>query len=279
MIGTNQSAHHNLPAIAMNANPATFHRTHDKVSIPAGELLQGYISDAQLTEGDRLPPERILAAKLGVSRGNLRQALAAAEATGEIWRHVGKGTFVGSLAPSSGSELASQLARHSNPTEVIEARTLLEPKLAALAALRGTPQSFAALQMIVSKGLAAQDPKASHVYGNEFHHAIARMAGNHLLMGLFEAIFKVRDLNSWGKLRPALSTKQELAKLWEQHHLIAQAIVSRDAREAEALTRLHIDELHRSISAGQDALLASRPQHAWPSGLQNSPAAAGRAAD
>ena len=253
----------------MNFITSRLHSPDDKALVSALERLKRHISDGQLKEGDRLPPERILAASLGVSRGSLRQALATAESTGEIWRHVGKGTFVGALTPGNGDELAGQLARHSNPMEVIEARTLLEPRLAALAALRGTPQSFAALNVVVGKGLAARDPKASHVHGNEFHHAIARMAGNHLLMGLFEALFKVRDLNSWGKLRPALSTPDELAKLWEQHRLIARAITSRDAREAEALMRLHIDELHRAISAGQDALLASPSQNIWPSGLEN----------
>lgn len=241
-------------------------RENDSLT-PAIDRLRSYITTTGRKEGERLPPERLLAEDLGVSRGTLRQALALAESTGEIWRHVGKGTFIGTSAPANGDELASQLARLSSPIEVIEARALMEPRLAALAALRGTPQGFSALMTIATKGLAATDLATSARYGNEFHRAIAVMAGNKLLLGLFDAVFKVRDLNTWGKLKPVTSSAEDLKQLWEHHAEIAKAITNRDVREAEALMRQHIDQLQNAIS-GQDALLALQrgPQN-WLSGL------------
>jgi len=241
-------------------------RKNDEVT-PAIDRLRSYITGTGCKAGERLPAERLLAADLGMSRGTLRQALALAESTGEIWRHVGKGTFIGTSAPANGDELASQLARLSSPIEVIEVRALIEPRLAALAALRGTPQGFSALTTIANKGLAAINPSTSARLGNEFHRAIALMAGNQLLLGLFDAVFKVRDLNTWGKLKPVTSSAKDLKQLWEHHAEIANAITNRDVREAEALMRQHIDQLQNAIS-GQDALLAvQRSPKSWLSGL------------
>ena len=58
--------------------------------------LRGYLAQIQLPDDGRLPPERELAAALGVSRTELRKALDVLESEGQLWRHVGKGTFVGS---------------------------------------------------------------------------------------------------------------------------------------------------------------------------------------
>jgi DNA-binding FadR family transcriptional regulator len=225
-------------------------------AVAAAEQLRAHIRKHKLRSGDRLPAERDLAILLGLSRGRLRQALASAEAAGEIRRHVGQGTFIADLVPRTEEDLAARLAGKSNPLEVLETRALLEPRLASLAALRGSPQAFKNLVAIVRDGLAARDAATSHRLGNEFHQAIANMAGNQLMLGLFEAVFQVRERNTWGKLRPSASTLEELRGLWQQHQAIAQAIISRDVREAEALMRQHIDELHRAIS-GQDARLTS----------------------
>lgn len=236
------------------------------------ESVRQYIAAHGLRPGDRLPAERELATHLGMTRGGLRQALAAAASTGEVWRHVGKGTFVGAPAPSlqGPQALAARLARHSNPVEVIEARALLEPHLAALAALRGTPAGFAELRAVVERGMAARETATSHRHATEFHHVIARLAGNHLLEGLFEAVFEVRNANTWGRLKPTDHSQEPLAHLWEQHEAICVAICLRDARQAEALMRQHIDQLQRAISV-QEVRLAS--DHAvgdptWTAGLQ-----------
>ena len=58
--------------------------------------VKAFISAGSYAPGDRLPPERELIDQLGMSRTTLRKALEALEREGTIWRHVGKGTFVGS---------------------------------------------------------------------------------------------------------------------------------------------------------------------------------------
>lgn len=234
------------------------------------DALQEFIATQGLKEGARLPAERDLATMLGLSRGALRQLLATAEARGQIWRQVGKGTFVGTAAATTPDSLACELASRSNPVEVLEVRALLEPRMAALAALRGTPRTFGELAAIVRSGLAARDAATAHRLGNQFHEAIAAMAGNELMRGLFDAVFRVREMNTWGKLRPAASGMEDLSRLWKQHAAIAEAIAARDAREAAALMHQHIDELQRAIS-GQDARLAAeagrQQELGWMAGL------------
>ena len=61
--------------------------------------LKAYLAQLNLPENARLPAERELCDVLGVSRGELRKALALLEAEGEVWRHVGKGTFLGARPP------------------------------------------------------------------------------------------------------------------------------------------------------------------------------------
>src|SRR5512145_473355 len=76
--------------------------------------LRAYLDGGGLPVDSRLPPERELSRSLGVSRAGLRQALAVLEAEGQIWRHVGKGTFVGTRPISTVSDLDA-MVRRTNP--------------------------------------------------------------------------------------------------------------------------------------------------------------------
>ncbi|MEL0252207.1 MAG: GntR family transcriptional regulator, partial [Novosphingobium sp.] len=84
---------------------------------------------------DRLPPEPKLSEELGVSRGRLRTLLKRLESEGAIWRHVGKGTFVGPRKLVDSNPVAASFS----VDDILQARTALEPQLAALAAIHCTP--------------------------------------------------------------------------------------------------------------------------------------------
>jgi DNA-binding GntR family transcriptional regulator len=83
--------------------------------------LRAYIEGGQLTVDSRLPPERELSRALGVSRAGLRQALAVLESEGQIWRHVGKGTFIGTRPIATVSDIDA-MVRRTNPAEVMRTR-------------------------------------------------------------------------------------------------------------------------------------------------------------
>ncbi|GHH06078.1 FadR/GntR family transcriptional regulator [Pseudodonghicola xiamenensis] len=105
--------------------------------------------------GDRLPPERVLKGLVGCSRETLRGALAALEARGEIWRHVGQGTFRG-RAPLGRPVKDTLLLEATTPADLMDARRLLEPQVATAAAMRRAPEDIALLRQRVANGRAAR---------------------------------------------------------------------------------------------------------------------------
>ncbi|MYZ50458.1 FadR/GntR family transcriptional regulator, partial [Propylenella binzhouense] len=122
--------------------------------VQESDLLLSYIARQGLGSGDRLPPERELSQALGVPRTALRRMLAQLESRGEIWRHVGRGTFLGTpaQAPDGHDGKVEELTANTYPAEVLEARLIIEPAAARLAALRAAPADVAALERAVRRG-------------------------------------------------------------------------------------------------------------------------------
>ena len=106
-------------------------RTPAQVEADLTEALDRLAPDL----GDRLPPERVLAQRLGCSRETLRRALARLERAGEIWRHVGQGTFRGPR-PRFLPLRDTLLIEGATPQDLLSARLMLEPEVAAAAAAR-----------------------------------------------------------------------------------------------------------------------------------------------
>src|SRR5690349_2882554 len=101
----------------------------------AAELTR-LIREREFRPGDRLPPERELAQQLGVSRPSVREAMIALETAGVIEVRTGSGTYVRSVI----DEKFRLAADAPGIREQIDARKLVEPELAALAALSATKE-------------------------------------------------------------------------------------------------------------------------------------------
>src|ERR1700739_4330986 len=106
------------------------------------DALLDYIASHQVQDGDALPPERKLAEDLGVSRRELRAALASLEASGRIWRGVGRGTDLAARRLKSAPTLRG-LRWRTSPADIAEMRLMFEPALAGLAAAKATPEDLA----------------------------------------------------------------------------------------------------------------------------------------
>lgn len=231
---------------------------HEKVETnPAGPrpldavaMVRGYIAEAGLVTGQRLPPERDLAPRLGVSRSGLRQALAVLETTGEINRHVGRGTFVGSPVGENSLSEFSVVANMTNPLDVIDARLMVEPAAAFHAALKARPVDHWEMERILVEGESAADPVASQLKGDQFHRSIAAGTHNPLIVAIFDAVYRVRSVTTWGQLAPEMMPREKLTQLWREHRSIADAIRGRDAREAERRMREHVDGVRRRLLLG-----------------------------
>ncbi len=153
--------------------------------------LRAWMARREVTDLTRLPPERVLSGELGVTRGELRKALSALEREGAIWRHVGKGTFIGSRPLEDVMDL-SEVEHRTNPAEVMRTRLILEPALARDAALHATRQDVAEMAACMTRARNAETWRRYEAQDNALHRAVAKAAANTLTLALFDALNTVR---------------------------------------------------------------------------------------
>lgn len=163
--------------------------------MPKTELLVQRIREKIASDGyahnDRLPPEREMCATLGVTRNQLRGALARLEARGLIWRHVGRGTFVGER-PVLNLEDVLYLKDQLTPPHVASVRLVIEPELARLAASHSTQADRQEIRGCATRCREAPDWRSYEAWDNKFHYAIARSSKNKLFLYYFETLNVVR---------------------------------------------------------------------------------------
>jgi DNA-binding FadR family transcriptional regulator len=208
--------------------------------------LRAYIEGGQLTVDSRLPPERELSRALGVSRAGLRQALAVLEAEGQIWRHVGKGTFIGTRPIATVSDIDA-MVRHTNPAEVMRTRLLIEPEVARLAALNATPQQIAEMRLCMARSRAAATWRQYESWDNRLHRTIAEATQNALLVSLLDTLGAVRRAVAWGRLRVNKVKPEPDHHSFAEHEEIVAAIAQRDRDRAAEAMRRHLETVERKL--------------------------------
>lgn len=208
--------------------------------------LQAFLTEATRSGRDRLPPERTLCQLLGVSRGELRKALALAEREGQIWRHVGKGTFVGQRPESSAAHV-TEIANLTNPREVMRSRLILEPELCREAARHANAADFEELELCVQRCAEAPSWRHYENWDNRFHRAIAQATHNELLIGLFDLLNSVRRAVVWGRQRRDPAGPRPDHHSHTDHRAIAAAIRERDGEAAANTMRRHLDNVRANL--------------------------------
>lgn len=217
------------------------------------DRIEEQIRHGHLGVGDRLPPERDLAAMLGVSRAAIREALRVLEAQGVLHKpQVGTGPQSGSIiadTPITGLTrlLRLHVALANFPlADVVEARVTLECASARLAATNADPDRLARIHSPLE---SMDDPDLSREAFNdldtEFHVEIAEAGGNRLIADMTTAMRNsVRHpiLVAFGRVDdwPALA-----ATLRREHHAIYDAIAARDPDAAEERVRRHIRDFYK----------------------------------
>lgn len=219
-------------------------------------LLLRYIEQSGLKNGDRLPPERDLSVILGLTRTALRRSLAMLEADGRIWRHVGRGTFIGGRPMA---DLPSDIPADANPQEVMELRMMLEPRAAGLAALRATTRDMADIERALEASVTAVEMETFEHWDAAFHRAVITACGNRMLMRLYELVHAARSDRLWGRLKRASLTPARRLLYIDQHRRIAAAIVDRDAATAEREMAAHLREVRDNLFQSQPLSDIARP--------------------
>ncbi|WP_163270242.1 FadR/GntR family transcriptional regulator [Chelativorans alearense] len=208
--------------------------------------LQAYLAQMDLSGETRLPPERELCESLGVSRGDLRKALAILERDGRIWRHVGKGTFVGS-GPIEETIGISEIASRTSPADVMRARLIIEPEIAREAALHATLDDIAAMRQSMAQTRVAETWRQYENIDNLLHRQIAQASRNNVLLGIFDVLNAVRRTVVWGRLRSDGNRPPTDHHSFTDHERIVDAIAERDLAGAAAAMRLHLQQVGRRL--------------------------------
>jgi DNA-binding FadR family transcriptional regulator len=215
----------------------------------AGALVQlrAYIAQGKFSRNDRLPPERRLCLDLGVSRAELRRAFTVLESEGSIWRHVGRGTFVGDGPGAGEFPSISAIAKRTTPREVMHARIMLEPLLTREAALHATAEDVEELRKIAAKARKANTWREYEALDNQFHRLIAEATQNTPLVAMFDQLNALRRTVVWGRLRERSDHPPKDHHSFNEHDSILEAIENRDARLSESAMRQHLQSVTSSL--------------------------------
>lgn len=209
------------------------------------ERLRRFIADQGFDHNERLPPERELSERLGVSRGELRKALTELENDGLVWRHVGRGTFVGSRSVLNLDDV-EYIGKLARPIKVIEARMAIEPELARLSAIHGMKANFDEIEGYCHRCRNARDWRSYEAWDNYFHLAIAKASDNKVLIHLFDTLNVVRRSIVWGQLRSSMAPPTT-HESFDEHDAILAAITSRDAEGAANCMRNHLKSVQSRV--------------------------------
>lgn len=208
--------------------------------------LRSYVGGFNLSAGTRLPPERELCTKIGVTRAQLRGALSKLEADGVIWRHVGKGTFVG-LRPLDNRADISAMTRRTNPIEIMKTRMLLEPEVAGVAALNATIGDLIEMRTCLQHSRSAQSKREYDAWDSRLHRAIATATHNSLLLSLTDTLAAVRSAVTWGRLAARPGPPSADHHSHGEHDAIVAAIEERDVAGARDAMRKHLEAVERNL--------------------------------
>jgi len=214
------------------------------------EQLMAMLRDRQLLPGDKLPPERELAAMMQVSRPSLREALRALSMMNILEVRQGAGTFVSSLEPELLVEHLDFVLSldDSSLLELFEARKIVEIGIAGLAAQRITEEELAELEA----GLARSQEMLHHPVDflradEQLHKAITQAARNPIMSRVFDSISRL--------LMVSRSRTVDIAgvreRTVEDHRAIVAALKRRDPEAAQEAMFQHLNHVEQGLLDAQ----------------------------
>jgi len=213
------------------------------------DILRKNIIESVLHYNDRLPSERTLAEQFSVARGTIRQALQQLESSHFVESRPGSGTYV-IYRPGQANESIMSSIR---PLELVEARRAIEPHICRLAVLHATNADLTELEEKLDQMEACGDNiKEFGIIDAEFHHLMAEVAGNPLLVWMVQSITEARDNEQWGKMR-SLTLNSDIIKIYnKQHRRIIEAIRAREPEQAAEAMRDHLNTARESLQKLSD---------------------------
>jgi GntR family transcriptional repressor for pyruvate dehydrogenase complex len=219
------------------------------------EQIEALIISGRLTPGDRLPAERELGERFGVSRTVIREAIRSLQEKGLVEIRPGVGTFIYngmSDIMRQSLERMMLIDRLQGLENVMQVREILEPAIASIAAHKARPHDIEAMEAAIE----IMDRSMSNIEGfiaadHEFHLALARATQNRLILYLIDSIV---DSLTEQRRQIFLGGVDGPTRGQEHHKRICEAVKKHDGNLARELMLAHLKQIRDDtiISADND---------------------------
>ncbi|MDR3411193.1 MAG: FadR/GntR family transcriptional regulator [Formivibrio sp.] len=225
----------------MPIEPITNHRLYKKVADQIALLIQNGVYQP----GQKLPGERNLIERLGVSRSSLREALISLETEGLIEIRDRSGIFV-----LGGGQVDNDATQNGDVLEVFAARELIEVEVAALAAQHAKQEHLETLTQLLGKMVvsSASDPKGAE-HDRQFHLTLAQACGNRVLLRTVELLWE----NTQSVMEDQPPQIKHSESTWQaivmEHRDIFHAIREKNPQAAQTAMQQHLENAIKRLTA------------------------------
>lgn len=212
-------------------------RSFEAVAAKIAAMVQ-----AKLEIGQRLPAERELASQFGVSRPTVREAILSLALVGMLEVRKNVGVFV--------------LSRHERPRikdvegfgpfEMLAARQMIEPQLAAIAARRATPTILAQLaDALATMQRENAQGREADIGDHQFHVTVAEATGNGALVAVCDMLWTAQvESRIWREIYSHMDIKTFWPSWIDDHERIYEAIRAGDPKAASNAMNRHLEHVH-----------------------------------
>lgn len=224
----------------------------EKLSAAVIRQIEELVLRGILRPGERLPPERDLAERLGVSRPSLRDAIAHLQDIGLLTARPGAGVFVADVLGSAFAPALTQLfARHDEAVfDYLSFRRDMEGLAAVRAAQLGSDTDLAVVQAVFDKMESAHTKRNTEEEAQldaQFHMAIIEASHNVIMLHMMRSMYQLLREGVFYNRQVMFKQRTTRQALLDQHRAINDALQSRDGDAARQAVHTHLDYVERAM--------------------------------
>ena len=224
----------------------------EKISHSVVRQIEQLVLRGILKPGERLPSERELSERLGVSRPSLREALADLQDSGLLTSRAGSGVFVGDVLGSAFSDTLVRLfSNHEEAVfDYIAFRRDMEGLAAERAAERGTDTDLKVINTIFEKMEAAhtkRNPAEESSLDADFHLSIIEASQNVIMLHMMRSMYQLLREGVFYNRQIMFKQRTTRDQLLNQHRIINDALQTRDPKAARAAVETHLNYVEEAL--------------------------------
>ena len=215
-----------------------------------GASLRSEIAAGKFHVGDKLPTEREIAERLGVSRATVRDALIMLELEGLVEVRKGSGIYLVQLPDGQQTHPSEESAIDEiGPFELLQARILIEGNVAEFAASQVTINDIKKMQSALdAEKVCSQQGTDSNEADRDFHFAIAEATQNTALVEAVKTLWHQREKSQMWQVLHSHIIDDSYRSMWiEQHQRIFNAMKKKNPAEAKLAMCAHLESVKQTL--------------------------------